>query len=255
MPVRRTAVLSGRGAGRSSAPGADRAAAGKDGLSGAPPATRGATRPGFELCEIEERVVLAEVVVLHVSRSSSRSCAAGTSTTPRPMRANSARRRAPTVAVSMGRPCGQLRTGVQAPSGGGVGLGRPVRRARCGNANGEDSDRMGSEAIARTRARQLDAYPPETQNYAMTLPPHSRRALPSSSASASICSRSSRSSRKSRLAPLHRHSAGHRRSWRGVRAGRCSIFLAERAAVRAAGRLLRGSDHCNYVVDSSATRS
>src|SRR3989449_541175 len=88
------------------------------------------------------------------------------------MRASNARRRAATVAVSMGRPMpGNSVTGVQAPSGGGVGLGRPcAASADVATQTAKMSDRMGSEAIARARARQLDAVSAGDANYAMTLP-------------------------------------------------------------------------------------
>src|SRR5207249_1523141 len=95
------------------------------------------------------------------------------STAPRPMRASSARRRAATLAVSTGRPMpGNCGTGGQGPSGG-TGLGRPCA-ASAGTATQATrtrmSDRMGSEAIARARARQLDAASARDANYAMTLP-------------------------------------------------------------------------------------
>jgi len=62
-------------------------------------------------------------------------------------------------------------TGVQAPSGGGVGLGRPcAASADVATQTAKMSDRMGSEAIARARARQLDAVSAGDANYAMTLP-------------------------------------------------------------------------------------
>ncbi len=66
---------------------------------------------------------------------------------------------------------GNSGTGVQAPSGGGAGVGRPCA-ARAGTATqaATMSDRMGSEAIARVRARQLDAASAGDANYAMTLP-------------------------------------------------------------------------------------
>src|SRR5207244_11870650 len=88
------------------------------------------------------------------------------------MRASSARRRAATSAVSTGRPMpGSSGTGGQAPSGGGPGLGRPCA-ASAGTATqaAKMSDRMGSEAIARAHARQLDAASAGDANYAMTLP-------------------------------------------------------------------------------------
>src|SRR5205807_113909 len=113
------------------------------------------------------------------ARTSSRSGAAGTSTPPRPWRASSARRRAATLAVSTGRPMpGNSGTGVQAPSGGGAGLGRPCA-ARAGTATqaATMSDRMGSEAIARARARQLDAASAGDETMPCLSPPHSRRAL------------------------------------------------------------------------------
>src|SRR5256886_15438732 len=87
------------------------------------------------------------------------------------MRASSARRRAATLAVSTGRPMpGNSVTVVQAPSGG-AGVGRPCA-ASAGTATqaARRSDRMGSEAIARARARQLDAASARDANYAMTLP-------------------------------------------------------------------------------------
>src|SRR5712691_9455963 len=88
------------------------------------------------------------------------------------MRASSARRRAATLAVSTGRPMpGNSGTGVQAPSGDGAGFGRPCA-ASAGTAMqaARRSDRMGSEAIARARARQLDAVSVGDANYAMTFP-------------------------------------------------------------------------------------
>src|SRR5947207_9750811 len=87
------------------------------------------------------------------------------------MRASSARRRAATLAVSTGRPMpGNSGTGVQAPSGG-AGLARPCA-ASVGTTTQATrmSIRMGAEAIARARARQLDAASPGDANYAMTLP-------------------------------------------------------------------------------------
>src|SRR6266550_2716891 len=72
------------------------------------------------------------------------------------MRASRARRRAATLAVSTGRPMpGNSGTGVQAPSGGGAGLGRPCA-ARTGTATqaATMSDRMGSEAIELERERK-----------------------------------------------------------------------------------------------------
>src|SRR5256885_2239727 len=87
------------------------------------------------------------------------------------MCASSARRRAATLAVSTGRPMpGNSETGVQAPSGG-VGLGRPCA-ASAGTTRhaARKADRMGSEAIARARARQLDAASAGDANYAMTPP-------------------------------------------------------------------------------------
>src|SRR2546425_5814447 len=95
------------------------------------------------------------------------------------MRASSARRRAATLAVSTGRPMpGNSGTGVQAPSGGGAGLGRPCA-ARTGTATqaATMSNRMGSEAIARARARQLDAASAGDETMPCLSPPHSRRAL------------------------------------------------------------------------------
>src|SRR5216110_1227956 len=85
------------------------------------------------------------------------------------MRASSARRRAATLAVSTGRPMpGNSGTGVQAPSGG-AGLARPCA-ASVGTTTQATrmSIRMGSEAIARARARQLDAASAGDANYAMT---------------------------------------------------------------------------------------
>jgi len=62
-------------------------------------------------------------------------------------------------------------TGVQAPSGGGVGLVRPCAASEdVATQTAKMSDRMGSEAIARARARQLDAVSAGDANYAMTLP-------------------------------------------------------------------------------------
>src|SRR6266550_4155317 len=87
------------------------------------------------------------------------------------MRASSERRRAATLAVSTGRPMpGNSGTAVQAPSGGS-GVGRPCA-ASAGTATqaATMNDRMGSEAIARARARQLDAASARDANYAMTLP-------------------------------------------------------------------------------------
>src|SRR5690348_4898369 len=88
------------------------------------------------------------------------------------MRASNARRRAATLAVSMGRPIpGNCGTGVQAPSGGGVALERPCAASEdAATQTTRMSDRMGSEAIARARARQLDAVSAGDANYAMTLP-------------------------------------------------------------------------------------
>src|SRR5207249_192051 len=83
-----------------------------------------------------------------------------------------------------GRPMpGNSGTGVQAPSGGGAGLGRPCA-ARAGTATqaATMSDRMGSEAIARARARQLHAASARDETMPFLTPPHSRRALPSSRA-------------------------------------------------------------------------
>jgi len=66
---------------------------------------------------------------------------------------------------------GNSGTGVQAPSGGGAGLGRPCAASEdAATQTAKMSDRMGSEAIARTRARQLDAVSAGDANYAMTLP-------------------------------------------------------------------------------------
>jgi GAF domain-containing protein len=66
---------------------------------------------------------------------------------------------------------GNSGTGVQAPSGGGAGLGRPcAASAGAATQTARMSDRMGSEAIARARARQLDAASAGDANYAMTLP-------------------------------------------------------------------------------------
>src|SRR6266850_30544 len=66
---------------------------------------------------------------------------------------------------------GNSGTGVQAPSGGGAGLGRPcATSAGAATQTARTSDRMGSEAIARARARQLDAASAGDANYAMTLP-------------------------------------------------------------------------------------
>jgi len=66
---------------------------------------------------------------------------------------------------------GNSDTGVQAPSGGGVGLGRPCAASEdVATQTAKMSDRMGSEAIARARARQLDAVSAGDANYAMTLP-------------------------------------------------------------------------------------
>src|SRR5947199_328151 len=87
------------------------------------------------------------------------------------MRVSSARRRAATLAVSTGRPMpGNSGTGVQAPSGG-AGLARPCA-ASVGTTTqaARMSIRMGSEAIARARAQQLDAASAGDANYAMTLP-------------------------------------------------------------------------------------
>src|SRR5256714_717135 len=87
------------------------------------------------------------------------------------MCASSARGRAATLAVSTGRPMpGNSETGVQAPSGG-VGVERPCA-ASAGTTRhaARMSDRMGTEAIARARARQLDAGSAGGANYAMPLP-------------------------------------------------------------------------------------
>jgi GAF domain-containing protein len=66
---------------------------------------------------------------------------------------------------------GNSETGVQAPSGGDVGLGRACAASEdAATHTARMSDRMGSEAIARTRARQLDAISAGDANYAMTLP-------------------------------------------------------------------------------------
>jgi len=66
---------------------------------------------------------------------------------------------------------GNSGSGVHAPSGGGVGLGRPCAASEdAATQTAKMSDRMGSEAIARTRARQLDAVSAGDANYAMTLP-------------------------------------------------------------------------------------
>src|SRR3989454_8475290 len=88
------------------------------------------------------------------------------------MRASSARRRTATLAVSTGRPMpGNSGTGVQAASGDGAGLGRPWAASE-GTATqaARMSDRMGSEAIARARVRQLDAASAGGANYAMPFP-------------------------------------------------------------------------------------
>src|SRR4030081_1093178 len=86
------------------------------------------------------------------------------------MRASSARRRAATVAVSTGRPMpGNSGTGGQGPSGG-VGLGRPCAANGTTTQAARMRDRMGSEAIARVRARQLDGASAGDANYAMTPP-------------------------------------------------------------------------------------
>jgi len=66
---------------------------------------------------------------------------------------------------------GKSGTGVQAPSGGDVGLGRPCAASEdTATHTARMSDRMGSEAIAGARARQLDAVSAGDANYAMTPP-------------------------------------------------------------------------------------
>src|SRR5437762_1780594 len=100
------------------------------------------------------------------------------STTPRPIRASKARRRAATRAVSTERPIpGNSATAVHTPSGGGTAAGRVCATREAGAAAARTttnaaskSDRMGSEAIARVCARQLDAASANQANYAMTFP-------------------------------------------------------------------------------------
>src|SRR5690348_716388 len=106
------------------------------------------------------------------SRSMSRSCAAGTRITPRPIRAAKARRRAATLAVSTGRPIpGSSGTGVHAPIGAPAAAGRACAAATVATAaqttTMQQADRMGSEATARPCARQLDAASAADANYAM----------------------------------------------------------------------------------------
>src|SRR5260370_32289113 len=109
-----------------------------------------------------------------------RSCAAGMSTTPRPMRATRARRRAATAIVSTGRPIpGNSGTGVQTPSGAGDDAGRVCAATATAAAMMAATmsvsrravsarSRMGSEATARHTTRQLDAASAPDANYAMT---------------------------------------------------------------------------------------
>src|SRR5438046_1429588 len=100
------------------------------------------------------------------------------STTPRPIRASKARRRPATRAVSTERPSpGSSATAVHTPSGGGTAAGRVCATREAGAAAARTttnaaskSDRMGSEAIARVCARQLDAASANQANYAMTFP-------------------------------------------------------------------------------------
>src|SRR5205809_579561 len=100
------------------------------------------------------------------------------STTPRPIRASKARRRAATRAVSTERPIpGNSATAVHTPSGGGTAAGRVCATREAGAAAARTTtnaaskiDRMGSEAIARVCARQLDAASANQANYAMTFP-------------------------------------------------------------------------------------
>src|SRR5207237_10528880 len=106
--------------------------------------------------------------------SGSGSCAGGTRTTPRPMRAVSARGRRATAAVSTGRPMpGSSGTGVQAPIdwiGGSGGVARPCAAAtavKVAATATRASDRMGREATARDATRQLDAGSAADANYAM----------------------------------------------------------------------------------------
>src|SRR5690349_12072014 len=96
---------------------------------------------------------------------------------PRPTRAASARRRAATRAVSIGRPMpGSSGTGVHAPSGGAVtagGAGRLCAARAVASAAPQvtrNGDRIRAEATARAGARQLDATSARGANYAMTLP-------------------------------------------------------------------------------------
>jgi len=132
MPERRTAVVSGPSAGRSSAPGADRAWQEQHALAGA--AASHQEEPcvlGLELGEIEERVALAEVVVLQVVALELALMCGGHEHDTRPMRTSSARRRAATLAVSTGRPMpGNSGTGVQHRAATARSSGAPGRRAR-----------------------------------------------------------------------------------------------------------------------------
>src|SRR5260370_19889215 len=108
------------------------------------------------------------------------SCAAGMSTTRRPMGATGARRRAGTAMVSTGRPIpGNSGTGVQTPSGAGDDAGRVCAATATAAAMIATTmsvsrravsarSRMGSEATARHTTRQLDAASAPDANYAMT---------------------------------------------------------------------------------------
>src|SRR6267143_417721 len=157
------------------------------------------------------------------------------------MRASSARRRAATVAVSTGRPMpGNSGTGVQAPSGGGAELGRAcAASAGAATQMARMSDRMGSEAIAAARARQLDAASAGDANYAMTLP---------SALEARVAELERE--RKHLLAIIDILQAIARKLGEAFGLDRCSIFLAERGG-RSVRLVASYEDPTirNYVVD------